>query len=247
ERFWMFWINHFTVSTTEANVKLLYGPHTRNIRKRMTGRFEDMLIDAILNPAMLTYLDNLFSTGPNSYDGKHGDESLNENLAREVLELHTVSPSAGYTQQDVIEAALVLTGWQFYAGAQTEKGLHGVPYGTYFHVEKHEPGSRKVIGRTYQLKDKGRNQAPDLLRDLAAHPKTAEHLAWKLARHFIADVPPADSVERIRAAWVASKGDLVAIHTAVIDEVLAKAPTNSKFTTPENWLLQSFVATGVQP
>lgn len=248
ERFWMFWLNHFTVSTPDANIKLFYGPHTRNIRNRMTGRFEDMLIDAILNPAMLVYLDNWLSTGPNSEHGKSGDESLNENLARELLELHTMSSAGGYTQKDVIETALVLTGWQFYAGARTHgKAMPGVPYGTYFHMEKHEPGTRTVLGKKYAPKNDGGNQAPDLLRDLAAHPATAKHISWKLARHFIADQPPADSVERIRAAWVKSNGDLIAIHTAVIDEVLTKASDNPKFMTPENWLLQSFVVTGVPP
>lgn len=250
ERFWMFWLNHFTVSTTEAFIKLFYGAHSRNVRNRMTGRFEDMLIDAILNPAMIVYLDNNLSTGPNSYAAKHSDEteSLNENLAREVLELHTMSPAGGYTQQDVIEAALVLTGWQFYGGPRTHDwAKKSTPYGTFFNEGAHEPGSRTVLGKTYKEKNKGKNQAPDMLRDLAAHPATAKHISWKLTRHFIADVPPPDSVERIRTAWTSSKGDLVAIHTAVIDEVLAKAPSNPKFTTPENWLLQSFVATGVQP
>jgi uncharacterized protein (DUF1800 family) len=248
ERFWMFWLNHFTVSTTEANIKQFYGPHTRNIRNRMIGNFSDLLIDAILNPAMLVYLDNHLSTGPNSPQGRSGRESLNENLAREVLELHTMSPAAGFTQRDVGEAALVLTGWQFYSGAQTHgRRLKGVPYGTYFHWEKHEPGTRKVFGKTYKPVERGKGQAPAMLRDLAASPQTAQFLSWKLARHFIADVPPEDSVDRIRTAWMDSKGELVVIYGAVIDEVLKKALDNPKFATPENWLLQSYRVTGVEP
>jgi uncharacterized protein (DUF1800 family) len=214
----------------------------------MTGNFSDMLVDAVLNPAMLVYLDNHLSTGPNSSHGKSGRESLNENLAREVLELHTMSPAAGYTQRDVGEAALVLTGWQFYAGARTHgRKMKGVPYGTYFHWEKHEPGTRTVFGRTYKPVERGKGQAPAMLRDLAAQPETARFISWKLARHFIADIPPEDSVERIRNAWLESKGDLLTIHSAVIDEVIAKALDNPKFTTPENWLIQSCRAMGLGP
>ena len=249
ERFWMFWLNHFTVSTTEANIKQFYGPHTRNIRNRMTAKFEDLLIDAILNPAMLVYLDNHLSTGPNSPQGKSGGESLNENLARELLELHTVSPAAGYTQKDVVQAALVLTGWQFYAGVRTHgrEKVKGDPYGAYFHRYRHEPGTRTVMGKVYKHLGDGKNQATAMLRDLAARHETARFLSWKLARHFIADVPPEDSVDRIRTAWMDSKGDLAVIHEAVIDEVLKKALDNPKFTTPENWLLQSYRVTGVEP
>jgi uncharacterized protein (DUF1800 family) len=246
ERFWWFWCNHFTVSTTEAEIKLFYGPHTRNIRRRMTGSFAEMLQDAILNPAMLVYLDNHQSTGPNSRSGKQNDGNLNENLARELLELHTMSPAGGYTQQDVIEAALALTGWQFYAGIPTHgQIIKGAKYGAWFQQERHEPGARTIMGKTYKPTDRGRNQAPDLLADLAAHPQTASYLSWKLARHFIADDPPPDSVERIRQVWVESAGDLVAVHSAVIDEVITHGNEYQKYTTPENWLTEAYRTTGV--
>lgn len=246
ERFWWFWCNHFTVSTTEAEIKLFYGPHTRNIRNRMTGKFTDLLQDAILNPGMLVYLDNHLSTGPNSFSGKRDDGNLNENLAREVFELHTMSPAGGYTQKDVIEAALALTGWQFYAGIPTHgEHIKGAKYGVWFQKERHEPGSRTIMGKVYKPKDKGRNQAIELLADLAQHPETARHLSWKLARHFLSDDPPAASVDRIHQAWIDSDGDLIAIHTAVIDEVVAVATADAKFTTPENWLTQAFRTTGV--
>ncbi len=246
ERFWWFWCNHFTVSTTEAEIKLFYGPHTQNIRNRMTGNFVDMLQDAILNPGMLVYLDNHQSTGPNSRSGKQNDGNLNENLAREMLELHTMSAEGGYTQKDVIEAALALTGWQFYAGIPTHgRIIKGAKYGTWFQEDRHEPGTRTILGKTYKSKDKGRNQAPELLADLAVHPETAKHLAWKLARHFIADDPPSESVENIRQVWADTGGNLVAVHTAVVEEVLAHGREYQKYTTPENWLTQSFRTTGV--
>jgi uncharacterized protein (DUF1800 family) len=246
ERFWWFWCNHFTVSTTEAEIKLFYGPHTRNIRKWMTGGFSDMLHDAILNPGMLVYLDNDLSTGPKSRSGQQNNGNLNENLAREMFELHTMSPAGGYSQQDVIEAALALTGWQFYAGVPTHgRKIKGAEYGTWFQSDRHEPGSRTILGKTYESKDEGRNQAPELLADLAARPETAKYLSWKLARHFVSDDPPADSVERIRQAWNESAGNLVAVHTAVIDEVMAHGREHQKFTRPENWLTEAYRTTGV--
>jgi uncharacterized protein (DUF1800 family) len=246
ERFWSFWVNHFTVSAADPDALQFYGPHTRAIRKRMTGRFADMLHDAILNPAMLQYLNNIQSTGPHSVAGRRSDMSLNENLAREILELHTLSPGH-YAQADVIEAALVLTGWTFYAGKATHPGgVPGDPFGAYFDATHHEPGERSVVGRSYPADSDG-GQAGAMLADLAAHPATAAHLSFKLARHFIADVPPEDSVERIHAAWVATDGDLVAVHTAVIDEVLAKATEHRKFTTPDIWFLQALRAIGGVP
>ena len=247
ERFWAFWVNHFTVASTNSEIELFVGPHGRNIRRRMTGKFGDMLHDAVINPAMLTYLDNVQSTGPHSPQGKQHDGNLNENLAREVLELHTMSPSGGYTQKDVVEAALALTGWQLYAGRATHPQPEpGEPYGPFFHVYRHEPGARTVMGKTYSGTDQGRNQAAEMLADFAAHPQTAKHLSWKLLRHFLADDPPAESIARIEQVWNRTSGDLVAIHTAVIDEVLAKGHDTAKFTTPQNWLIQSLRVTGAE-
>ena len=248
ERFWMFWNNHFTLSTTEAEIKLYYGPHIGNIRKRMTGSFADMLFDAIANPGMLIYLSNDASVGPHSQkarDPNSENRDLNENLGRELLELHTVSPAAGYSQQDVHETALILTGWQQYAGAITQGKLPpSIPYGTYFHAPSHEPGRRTVMGKTYQQKGNGSNQLHELITDLATSPQTAKHLSLKLARHFIADDPPQDSVDRIAQKFTESGGDLVAVHSAVIDEVLALATTYPKLTTPENWLIQAYKVSG---
>ena len=248
ERFWMFWNNHFTVSTTEAEIKLYYGPHITNIRRRMTGSFADMLFDAIANPAMLLYLSNDMSVGPHSrkaHDPNADNRDLNENLGRELLELHTVSPAAGYSQKDVTEAAMIFTGWQQYAGPATQGKLPAsVPYGAYFFAPAHEPGPHTVMGKTYKPRGKGDNQLHDLIGDLAVHPETVKHLSLKLARHFIADAPPQDCVDRIARKFAESSGDLVAIHSAVIDEVLALATTYPKLTTPENWLVQAYKLSG---
>ncbi len=246
ERFWSFWVNHFAVNSN-AFTKLLYGPHTRAIRARMTGKFADMLHDAILNPAMLYYLDNFVSTGPHSPTGLAGKETINENLARELLELHTMSPAAGYTQDDVIQTAYALSGWSFYGGERNQRDIpKSTPYGTYFNSHRHEPGTRKILGKTYDKGGKnGSGQAPALIADLAARSETVQFLSRKLARHFIADNPPDDSVANIAAAWSNSGGDMIAIHTAVIDEVLRKGPENPKFLNPETWLYQAHRMTGV--
>lgn len=250
ERFWSFWVNHFAVGTTEAEIKLFYGPHTRNIRARMTGSFLDMLRDAVLNPAMLVYLDNWLSTGPNSSQGKRHDGNLNENLARELFELHTMGPEAGYTQADVEQCALVLTGWQFYAGLATHpKRLNGDPYGTYFQTTRHEPGTLTVMGKSYSggSRQKEMDEVADMLADFAALPQTAYWVAGKLARHFIADEPPKESVEAIASAFMSSDGHLPTVHAAVVDEVLRVGPRYKKFTTPQNWYIQALRITGDSP
>lgn len=249
ERFWTFWTNHFTVAPSNQE-KVFYGPHTRGIRNAMTAKFRDMLQAATLSSGMLRYLDNWLSTGPNSEIGRANGETINENLARELLELHTVSPAAGYTQQDVSEVAFVLSGWGVNSGAPNEhKAYKKMPKGTAFLVQRHEPGDRVIMGKTYPATGKGAlkgaNQVTDLLDDLAANPSTIDFISRKLIRHFVADVPPEDSVTRVKQVWAESDGNLIAIHTAVIEEVIAKGRDSRKFTTPENWLFQAHHLTGV--
>ncbi|HVY20989.1 MAG TPA: DUF1800 family protein [Bauldia sp.] len=239
ERFWHFWVNHFTVSTAENNGKVLQDAYMRLIRARMTGSFADLTFDVITSPAMLLYLDNAASVGPKSREGRNSGETLNENLGRELLELHTVSPAAGYTQDDVVQAALALTGWSFVPWYRDSK-----KFGTIFNTNRHEPGVRKIMGKDYKPKDGGANQLRDLVNDLAAHPSTIAHLSMKLAQAFISDTPPQDSVDRIAKVFADSNGDLVAIHTAVIEEVLTLGPSTRKLATPMTWLLQCYKVTG---
>jgi uncharacterized protein (DUF1800 family) len=250
ERFWTFWINHFTVAPS-AHEKIFYGPHIRGIRNAMTGTFREMLHAAILSSGMLRYLDNALSTGPNSEIGKRNGETINENLARELLELHTISATAGYTQEDVAQVAYALSGWGTNSGASGEhKAYRKMPKGTAFLVQRHEPGKRTIMGKQYpetgKGAQKGANQIRELLDDLAADARTAEYISYKLVRHFVADIPPDDSVARVRAAWLDSGGNLLAVHGAVIDEVIAKGHDNRKFTTPENWLFQAHRLTGAR-
>ena len=140
-------------------------------------------------------------------------------------------------QADVVQAAYALTGWSFYAGKFDEK-KRNVPFGVYWDFDRHEPGPRTILGKKYGTSHRGQDQAPQLIADLAVHPATAKFISWKLIRHFVADEPPADSVSRVREAWMQTGGDLKTVHTAVIDEVIAKAPDNEKFSNPETWLHQ---------
>ena len=240
ERFWLFWVNHFSVKS-EQMTALWYGPHTRLIRSHMTGKFSEMLRDAILQPAMVYYLDNFVSIGPHSISRRAGTAgTVNENLARELLELHTMSPAGGYTQQDVVQLSYALSGWQFFAAKFDDGGILKTPppFGSFFFFDKHEPGNRSVLGKTYDGANKGKDQAPQIITDLAVNPATAEFISRKLLRHFLADDPPDDSVANVHDAWVQSGGDLPTIHAAVIDEVLTKGHEYEKFSTPEIWFHQ---------
>ncbi|HVY19562.1 MAG TPA: DUF1800 family protein [Bauldia sp.] len=246
ERFWAFWSNHFTVSTQILELGVFWGPHLRTIRQRMTGNFADLLYDAVANPAMLMYLNNNESFGPHSRKGRDPQNpfhDLNENLARELLELHSVSPAAGYTQADVTATARLLTGWTFRAGTTIE-GRGKDIYGVFFDADRHEPGAVTIMGKTYTPQGDGSGMLRELVDDLAAHPATAHHIAFKLARAFVADYPSDDVVGRIEKTFVDTKGDLVAVHSAVVEEVLSAGPQPAKVAAPLTWLAQAYRLTG---
>jgi uncharacterized protein (DUF1800 family) len=180
ERLVWFWANHFTVSTRRAECAALTGAFVREaIRPHVTGRFADMLFAVMRHPAMLLYLDNAQSIGPESPAGSRQRRGLNENLARESLELHTVSSRAGYTQADVTEYAKILTGWSI--------AFDYNPPGFLFRLNAHEPGPKTVMGQNFAHGLAGGNA---ILTWLADHPATHRHLATKLVRHFVADDPP---------------------------------------------------------
>lgn len=206
ERLVWFWANHFTVSVRRGACAALIGPFVAEaIAPHVGGRFSDMLLAVMRHPAMLIYLDNALSVGPDSRAGRRGKRGLNENLARECLELHTVGPDAGYTQRDVTSFAAILTGWSV--------DLKGEPPGFRFRPAAHEPGAKQLMGREFPEGEEGGVAA---LGFLAGHPATHRHLATKLARHFVADDPPADCVRRIEAALRDTGGDLGAASAALI-------------------------------
>ena len=226
ERLVWFWANHFTVSIRRFSVTPVAHAYLREaIRPHVTGRFPDMLRAVMRHPAMLMYLDNQQSFGPNSTLGLRQQRGLNENLARECLELHTVTPAAGYTQADVTEFARVLTGWSVAA--------EQAPFGFVFRPGAHEPGSKTVMGREVAPGEAG---GLALLDRLAGHPATHRNLATKLVRHFVADDPPPAAVARIEAVLRDTGGDLKAASLALLDlpeawTPLAKLRTTFEFVT----------------
>lgn len=225
ERLVQFWANHFTVA--RQKVPYTVGHFIREaIRPHVTGRFEAMLLAVVRHPAMLGYLDNATSIGPDSRAGQRSGRGLNENLAREILELHTVTPAAGYAQADVAALARIITGWSF--APQRE------PFGFVFRPAAHEPGEKRLLGRTFPEGEQGGVEA---LGFLARHPATHRHLAAKLARHFVADEPPQAAIRRIEAALRDTGGDLAAAARALVALPEAWAPPLSKLRPPTDYVL----------
>ena len=237
ERLVWFWSNHFCVSADK--IRSMSGAYEREaIRPHVLGRFTDLLLAAEGHPAMLFYLDQTVSMGANSTAGLNRSRGLNENLAREILELHTLGVRTGYTQNDVIGFANILTGWTLVPPGDNPE--HGGEFT--FNPRLHEPGAQKVLGKSYE--DETVEQGRAVLRDLAAHPATATHVASKLARYFIADVPPPPLVERMAKAFLDSGGDLKQIARVMIssDESWTQPP--AKLKRPGEWVVGMVRATG---
>ncbi|MEO6218590.1 MAG: DUF1800 domain-containing protein [Sphingomonas sp.] len=255
ERLVHFWANHFAISIDKVQVVGLGGLlEFEAIRPNVLGKFRDMLNAVERHPAMLLYLDQAQSVGPNSVIGARvGNRpnrkiGLNENLAREIMELHTLGVRTVYTQSDVTEFARAMTGW-------TVAGLSGGPRGRLtgtegqagdfiFAAPLHEPGARMIMGKLYD--QQGEHQAQAVLDDLAVHPATATHLATKLARHFAGDTPPPALVERMKAAYLKTGGDLPSVYRVLIDSPETWTPQAAKFKTPWEWSISSMRALGMR-
>ncbi len=237
ERLVLFWANHFTVSRRSSGVFVLTGDYLRSaIRPHVNGRFEEMLLAAERHPAMLLYLNQNASVGPGSPSGRRSNRGLNENLAREILELHTLSPAGGYSQADVTQFALLLT------GLTLER--RGERAGTIFAASRHEPGEKRLLGQRF---GEGEAEIERALRFLARHEATHRHLAGKLARHFIADDPPPAAVRRIFAALRDSRGDLGAATTALLEAPEAWENPLAKLRTPQDFAFAALRAFGAEP
>jgi uncharacterized protein (DUF1800 family) len=246
ERWALFWANHFTVSAIKVQTATLVGPFENEaIRPNVFGRFADLLGAAETHPAMLLYLDQAQSVGPNSraaqVQRRRGPRSpgLNENLAREILELHTVGVDGGYGQADVTEFARALTGLSI--AGQRDPGVEGVV----FRQQTHEPGERTVMGVRYAAD--GKAQAGAVLADLAAKPQTARFVCTKIARHFLADDPPPALVARLEKTWASTNGDLARVAETLVDAPEAWAPQAAKFKTPYEFVISSYRALGQEP
>ena len=236
ERLVWFWSNHFCVNQEKT---VMAGAYEREaIRPHVLGRFVDMLLAAEGHPAMLLYLDNAQSIGPNSIAGINRDKGLNENLAREILELHTLGVRTTYTQDDVTNFAKVLTGWTIRQTVSDPD--HG---GEFVYIKRaHEPGPQTVIGKDYD--DTGTGQGRAVLADLARHPATAKHIATKLARHFVADDPPPPLVHRLTQRFLDTDGDLKEVTKVLVAAPEAWAPEQAKIKRPGEWIVTALRATG---
>ena len=243
ERLVAFWSNHFCVSVAKGGfVRATAGAFEREaIRPFVLGRFADMLKAVEQHPAMIFYLDNQQSVGPNSKAGKQPKRGLNENLAREILELHTLGVDGGYNQTDVTSFARVITGWSFVG----REGKIGEPGTAVFVPNYHEPGAQTVVGKTYAQQDRAQGIA--VLEDLARHPSTARHIALKFARHFVADEPPQTLVDRLARTFTATDGDLRALTMTLIGSDEAWTAALTKLRSPYEFLIAAARITGRPP
>jgi len=236
ERLVAFWSNHFCISANKGELARMWaGSFEREaIRPHVLGRFGDMLKAVEQHPAMLFFLDNQQSLGPDSRAGQNRKRGLNENLAREIMELHTLGVGGGYTQDDVTSLARIITGWSF-AGRQ---GQLGTPGSFVFNANAHQPGAQPLLGKTYE--NNGVAQGEAALADIARHPSTAKFIATKFARHFVADDPPQALVARLQETFRKSDGDLKALTVALVDSDEAWQAPLTKLRNPYEFL----VATG---
>lgn len=250
ERLVAFWSNHLCVS---AGAKILVAPlagsyEREAIRPHVLGRFSDMVLASAKHPAMLVYLDNFQSIGPGSRGAEAGrgrgpQRGLNENYARELLELHTLGVDGGYTQQDVQELAKILTGWTVSGLARRRRDVRGLDDGSIafaFQPQLHEPGTKTFLGTKYAADGVGEGERA--IRALCSHPSTARFIATKLARHFISDAPPAAAIDRIAGVFRDTDGDLRAVSNALIELPDAWSESARKFRTPQEWLIATLRA-----
>jgi uncharacterized protein (DUF1800 family) len=232
ERIVRFWSNHFCVSTTRGEVRAVAGPYEREvIRPRVCGRFGALMLNAQRHPAMQLYLDNTRSVGPDSTVGRRSGRGLNENHAREILELHTLGVNGGYTQSDVEAFAQILTGWGVVKGRGEINGSF------VFDPLRHQPGDKTLLGHTYR--EDGEEEGKDALRALAVHPSTARFVSIKLARHFIDDDPPMAAIAALEATFLKTEGDLRAVYRTLIDRPELWDSTLTKLKTPEELVLST--------
>jgi uncharacterized protein (DUF1800 family) len=240
ERLVWFWSNHFCVSADK--VPAMAGAYEREaIRTHALGAFREMLQAVEGHPAMVFYLDNAQSIGPSSVAGINREKGLNENLAREILELHTLGVRTVYTQDDVTSLAKVLTGWTIIP-AEVDPD-HGAEFA--FIRRMHEPGPQTVIGKVYH--DFGVEQGRTVLTDLARHPATAKHVSSKLARHFISDAPPPALVDRLAKRFLETDGNLKEVAKSLVNAPESWNAPRSKLKRPGEWIVAAMRAVGGAP
>jgi uncharacterized protein (DUF1800 family) len=241
ERLVWFWSNHFCISASKGGiVAALAGAYEREaIRTHVLGHFGEMLLAVETHPAMLLYLDNARSIGPDSPAGRAGNRGLNENLAREILELHTLGVRTVYTQTDVTNFAAVITGWTVVPPREPQGGAFT------FNPRMHEPGAQTVLGKTYP--DGELEQGKAVLAMLARHPATARHVAAKLVRHFVSDEPVPALADKLAKRFVATDGDLKEVAIALVSAPEAWDTAHRKLKRPGEWIVAALRAADVAP
>ncbi|MCB1380606.1 MAG: DUF1800 domain-containing protein [Alphaproteobacteria bacterium] len=233
DRLLAYWSNHFTVSARQSPIGVITGPYeVEALQPHIGGRFADLLKAAVKHPAMLLYLNQSNSIGPNSPAGRRRNRGLNENLAREILELHTLGVNGGYTQADVTEFARLMTGWT----VERKTGL------AVFRRNQAEPGSKTLLGRKFGGGPAASGDFDAALDFLAEHPSTAKHVATRIVRHFIADDPAPDAIADVAQAFSRSGGDLLAVYRALASLPEARVRTGAKARTDRDFLIAALRA-----
>jgi uncharacterized protein (DUF1800 family) len=240
ERLVAFWSNHFTVSIQRAVVLPLAGAFEREaIRPHVLGRFGDMLLAVARHPAMLLYLDQAQSAGPASMAARRRGRGINENLAREILELHTLGVEGGYSQDDVAAFARILTGWSIAREDEPDPGSF------LFRERAHEPGEKLLLGRRFA--EAGEDEAVAALGMLARHPSTAHNVATRMARHFVADDPPPALVAALSRAFLEGDGDLAALAATLLRHDASWSAPATKLKTPNDFVVSALRAADIVP
>jgi uncharacterized protein (DUF1800 family) len=257
ERLVWFWSNHFTISVQNPAVASLAGAYEREaIRPHIAGKFEDMLLAVATHPAMLIYLNNAQSIGPDSPAGQMAQRGLNENFGRELMELYSLGVDGGYTQADVIALARLLTGWSvdivprgvgqmarfFQANSNQPETVDGASSGFRYFPARHEPGPVTLRGKTYADGFAGGRAA---IHDLARDPATAKFIATKFARHFVSDTPSPQLVARLEKSFRDTQGDLKALTITMLEDTSSWSENAGKIRNPVEYVTASYRLLGL--
>jgi hypothetical protein len=239
-----FWYNHFNVFANKGVDRLLVGAYEQDaIRPHAFGRFRDLIEATAQHPAMLFYLDNWQNVAPSTTPNPHGKmQGLNENYARELMELHTLGVDSGYTQQDVVALAKILTGWTFRRSAQPNVGESGF----YFDAKRHDYSNKVFLGQT--IKGSGIAEGEQAFDILAKSPATARRISYKLAQYFVADQPPKPLVDRLSQKYLSTDGNIREVLNTLLHspEFWDSRNYNAKFKTPYQYALSAVRATGIE-
>jgi len=235
-----FFSNHFSVTPNNTKTRFITPSMEWDaIAPNLMGSFSKMLIAVTSHPAMLLYLNNENSIGPRSKNGKKNKKlGINENLAREIFELHTLGVDSGYTQDDIIELAKGISGWSVINPLEPEDLKRKKAF--IFKSKNHEPGHRVILNKKYFERKNGIKQGKSILKDLAKHPATAKHICTKLARHFISDTPDEKLIHEMVSTWLKTRGNLKYVYKSMLNSKYAWEATPKKYKTPREYVISTF-------